>query len=74
MEPGVAAAPPDFLTSCLSHGEDKAATDGHQLGFKLEMQAKAVGTETLPQRTVVPAARWPLLPNEPQKRTQAAGR
>ena len=31
VEPAVAAAPPDFLTSCLSHGEDKAATDGHQL-------------------------------------------
>ena len=34
VEPAVAAAPPDFLTSCLSHGEDKAATDGHQLDLK----------------------------------------
>ena len=32
MEPAVAAAPPNFLMSYLSHGEDKAATDGHQLG------------------------------------------
>ena len=33
VEPAVTATPPDFLTSCLSHREDKAATDGHQLAY-----------------------------------------